>query len=72
MKTVDELFDVWPEPKVANLARDLSVTTEHAAQMKRRASIPVQYWPDLVKASEERGIPGIDYATLVQIHAGAA
>jgi hypothetical protein len=72
MKTVDELFEAWPEPRVANFARDLGVTTEHAAQMKRRKSVPVQYWSDIVRASAERGISGVNFEVLVEIHSSRA
>ncbi len=72
MKTVADLMDEWPEPKVATLARDLNVTTEHAAQFKRRNSIPVRYWPDLLAACKTHGIKGVDYKLLVAIHSQKA
>jgi hypothetical protein len=71
MQNVQDLFELWPEPKVANVARDIGVTTEHAAGMKRRGSIPVDYWPALVDNAKHRKIRGVDYAALVQIHSSA-
>jgi hypothetical protein len=68
MKQISQIFDAWPDPKVANVARDLGITTEHAAQMKARGSIPVRYWPRLVDSAKERGIRGINYDVLVSLH----
>jgi hypothetical protein len=68
-QNVQDLFELWPEPKVANIARDIGVTTEHAAGMKRRGSIPVDYWPSLVEGAKARHIDGVDYPTLVELHA---
>jgi hypothetical protein len=37
--------------------------------MKMRGSIPVDYWPDLVRAAKKRGIKGVSYEVLVNAHA---
>jgi hypothetical protein len=38
------------------------------SEMKRRSSIPVEYWPRIVEAAEQKGISGLSYETLVQMH----
>ena len=70
MGTVAELFDAFDGP--ANVGRAIGVTTEHAAAMKRRQSIPVPYWPKLIAAARERRISGITYESLTYLHAERA
>lgn len=53
----------------AQVGRTLGVTTEHAAGMVRRGSIPVAYWPKLVVAAQKRGLSWITYETLTHLHA---
>ena len=67
-KTVSDLIDLWPDPKIANFGRDIGTTVEHAATIKRRNSIPVQYWPDVVAGAKARKIVGINYDSLVSAH----
>ena len=67
-KTVSDLIDLWPDPKVANFGRDIGTTVEHAATIKRRNSIPVQYWPNVVAGAKARKITGINYDALVNAH----
>ena len=66
MNTVDAIFEAFGGP--AALGRAIGIPTEHAAQMKRRKSIPVRWWPKLVAAAKEKGIPLTD-ADLIAIHA---
>ena len=40
----------------AEFGRALGIPTEHAAQMKRRNSIPPRHWPRLMKVAGARGI----------------
>ena len=54
MKTIRSIFDAFNGP--ANFGRVIGVSTEHAATMRRRNSIPVRYWSVLVKAAEANGI----------------
>lgn len=65
MQTVDAIFDALGGP--AEIGRIIGKSTEHASSMKRRGSIPVDYWPRLAEAAFERGLP-ITYETLVQVH----
>ena len=53
----------------AEVGRTIGVTTEHAAGMARRGSIPVVYWPKLVAAARERRLSWITYETLTHLHA---
>lgn len=69
MNSVSALFEALEGPtKVAGI---LSVKTSAASEMKRRGSIPVRYWPDLVAAFGERGID-LSYEDLVRLHSRAA
>ncbi|RAI33736.1 hypothetical protein [Rhodoplanes serenus] len=70
MGTIDDLFDTLGGP--AEIGRVIGKSTEHAAAMKRRGSIPVGYWPALVAEAERRGIGSLDYEALVRMHAERA
>lgn len=41
-----------------------------ASEMKRRNSIPIEYWPRIIKAAREMGIEGVSNDTLVALHLG--
>jgi hypothetical protein len=49
----------------ARLDRKLTTVTSWGS----RQSIPVEVWPELVKLADERGIEGITYEALTQVHA---
>lgn len=68
METVEKLFETFGGPTA--LARALDVGTSTASEMKRRKSIPVEYWPRIVSEAGSRGYEGISYETLVAMHAG--
>jgi hypothetical protein len=69
MKTVSDIFDLWPS--AAELARDIGLKREsHATVMKHRGSIPVAYWPQLIDAAARRGIVGVTFEALAMAHAG--
>lgn len=69
METLPDIFDAFDGP--AELGRALGITTELAAGMRRRNSIPVRYWPTLIAAARERRISGITYESLTHIHVDA-
>lgn len=48
-------------------AASIHVNVSTASEMKRRGSVPVRYWPSLIAAAEERGVP-LTYDMLVAIH----
>lgn len=66
MITVEKIFDDLNGP--AAFARALKIKPSAASEMKRRESIPVRYWPDLIKVMEANGKP-ITYDKLVAAHA---
>ena len=67
MQTLDAIFIAFGGP--ASVGRAIGVSTEHAASMKRRGSIPVDYWPALIRAANEREIHDITYESLTLLHA---
>jgi hypothetical protein len=69
METLPALFTAFGGP--AKVGQAIGVSTEHAASMKRRNSIPVGYWPQLIAAARERRITGITYESLTHLHAGS-
>jgi len=53
METIDDIFDLLGGPAV--IGRLIGKSTEHAATMRRRGSIPVDYWPRLIDALNALG-----------------
>lgn len=66
MNTVPDIVDAFGGTAAFARALDLGVST--ASEMKRRKSIPVRYWPDLVAIGRSKGVRGLSYKTLVQAH----
>lgn len=66
MVTLDDVFEEFGGP--AEVGRAIGKSTEHAASMRRRGSIPVEYWPALLAQARGRGIRGLTYELLVRIH----
>ncbi len=69
MRTLAAIFSAFGG--ASKVGRAIGVSTEHAASMKRRNSIPVGYWPALVAAAQERQITDITYESLTHLHAGS-
>jgi len=67
MRTLDEIFEAFGGP--AAVGRALNKSTEHAASMRRRGSIPFEYWPTLLAEARKLDIQDLDYEQLVLIHA---
>lgn len=65
MNTVSDIFDVCGGTTA--LASMLNVKVSTAGEMKRRQSIPVVYWPRLVREAAAKGVV-IDNDTLVKLH----
>ena len=65
MNTVTAIFQQIGGP--AKFARALGLKPSAASEMKRRNSIPVPYWPDLIEVMKEQGKP-LTYEQLVQAH----
>lgn len=69
IRSVDELFEVCGGP--ARVGRAIGKSTEHAAAMKRRSSVPTDYWHDLVEWAKGQGLEGVTFDVLGRIHAKA-
>jgi len=41
------------------------------SEMKRRRSIPVDYWPAIIAAAPGHGVEGLDSEFLMKIHVGS-
>jgi len=68
MLTIQKIFSDFGGP--TKLGRAIGVAPSTASEMKRRASIPVDYWPKLVSAAPSCGVTGLTYEKLVQVHTG--
>jgi hypothetical protein len=68
MQTIDAIFSNLGGP--ASVGRIIGKSTEHAASIRRRGSVPVEYWPKIIEAA--RGLDlAITYETLVAAHTEA-
>lgn len=65
MESVANIFDALGGNVVA--AKALGVNYSTATEMKRRGSIPVQYWERLVREAKPLGVD-LSYDTLVAVH----
>lgn len=59
-----DLINLWPS--IGDFAADLGVEYGTAKAMRRRSSIPPEYWLSMVAASSARGIKGISLDALAQ------
>ncbi len=66
MDSIPSIFDALGGP--GRVAKLIGVKPSAASEMKRRRSIPVQYWPALVEASTLLGFDGLNYEALVNLH----
>jgi hypothetical protein len=66
MKSVGELFDLWPS--MADLGRDLDLPYSTVAAWKQRGSIPVAYWRGIIDAARKRGHGKVNGDLLVALH----
>ena len=69
MKTVDDIFSALGG--TGALAKIIEVKHSAASEMRRRGSIPVRYWPQLIEGARAAGV-SIDSDLLVDVHVGAA
>lgn len=65
MLTVDELMDHFGG--TSDFARALGIKVSTAGEMRRRASIPVRYWPKLRAIARQHKLR-LDYEKLVEVH----
>lgn len=61
-----DVIDRWPSLRA--FADDIGETYNTTKAMRRRGSIPVEYWPRVVASAVARGIEGISYETLTILH----
>lgn len=57
------IINLWPS--LSDFADDLSVAYGTAKAMRRRGSIPPQYWPVVIRKADEREIEGVSLEALV-------
>ena len=54
---------------VAAFGRVIDKGASSASEMKRRGTVPVRYWPKLIRAARAAGITGVNAETLMRLHA---
>lgn len=69
MEKVSDIFDVFGGS--TSLARLLGVNTSTASEMKRRESIPVEYWPRIVMEAKRIGRDDVTLEAIAIIMAEA-
>ncbi len=69
METVADIFAALGGTSA--VARLLGVNQSTASEMKRRGSIPNEYWVLLVSRASEHGVDTVTYELLAKIHAKA-
>ncbi len=52
LETLDDLIGLWPS--VAEWGREIGIKPSHAATIKVRGKLPVEYWPGTISAAAER------------------
>ena len=60
-----QIIDRWPS--ISEFAKDAGVSYGTAKAMRRRGSIPSEYWPKLVSGADDRSIDGVSYEALAKI-----
>lgn len=66
MKSVSDLFEKMGGS--AAIARIIRKGASTASEMKRRGSIPVEYWPDLIESDKGHEL-GLSAELLLDLHA---
>lgn len=54
--------------KTVTFAAVIGKNPSTASEIKRRGSIPVEYWPAIVRAAAEAGVEGVTNDMLVDLH----
>jgi len=60
--TISDLISKWD--KLTLFAADVGCGYEAARKMRDRESIAPEHWPNIIRASEAKGIPGVTYEWL--------
>lgn len=67
MNTFADVFAKWDT--IAAFGADIGVSSMHARAMKRRGSIPPEYWPATVAAAKKRGFHEVKLSALANLRA---
>lgn len=62
-----EVIDLWPS--MSEFADAVGEAYGTVKAMRRRNSIPVNYWPRLIADAERRNFQGVTYEALTLMHA---
>lgn len=65
-----DIINLWPS--LSDFAADLSVGYGTAKAMRRRSSIPPEYWMNVVRAAEARSLDGVTLEALAAAVAAPA
>lgn len=65
MKTLDDLFGLWPT--VSDLARDIGRPVQTVASWKARKSIPGSEFLAITDAANKRGIDGVTVEAVARL-----
>ncbi|OJU37177.1 MAG: hypothetical protein BGN94_08175 [Rhizobiales bacterium 68-8] len=60
--THSDLINLWPT--LADFAADIGVEYGTAKAMRRRSSVPSEYWLSMVRSADGRGIAGVTLEAL--------
>lgn len=64
-----QIINLWPRLSV--FAADLNIAYGTAKAMRRRSSIPPDYWPAMVRIASARKLQGVTYEALACAKAAA-
>jgi hypothetical protein len=70
-ESIDEIFRAFGGPTTFARAMKLKRPST-ASEMRRRGSIPVEYWESLIEIAPQYGLEGLTPERLVSIHARKA
>lgn len=70
MLTVSDLIDKFGGS--TKFAAVIGKGPSTASEMKRRQSIPVEYWPAIIRAASAAGIADLTTDEMVRLHVGGA
>jgi hypothetical protein len=68
--THSDIINLWPS--LSEFAGDIGVEYGTAKAMRRRSSIPVEYWPKVIGKAAERSIDGITPESMLKAVAEVA
>lgn len=69
--TIAKIIDLLGGPRItAEICGFRNNLPQRGGDMRRRGSIPVQYWPSILKDAKLRRIPEITPVSLIEAHVG--